>query len=203
VVHGFLVRHGLADEFRLNIEANHATLSGHSFHHEIAYAVANGILGSIDANRGDYQNGWDTDQFPNSVDELTLAIYEILRGGGLTAGGFNFDAHLRRQSIDRTDLFHGHIGGIDVLAQALLAAAAMVEDGSLEKMRQGRYAGWAGELGTSITSGKATFEDLERKVATGAINPKPVSGRQELLENLVNRHVWASGNAPGGKGKAG
>jgi xylose isomerase len=204
VVHGFLVRHGLADEYRLNIEANHATLSGHSFHHEIAYAVANGILGSVDANRGDYQNGWDTDQFPNSVDELSLAMYEILRGGGLTTGGFNFDAHMRRQSIDRTDLFHAHIGGIDTLAQALLAAAAMVEDGSLEKLRQERYAGWAGELGKSITSGKATFEDLERKVATGAINPKPVSGRQELLENLVNRHVWASGDAPGrGTGKAG
>ena len=204
IVHGFLVRHGLADEFRLNIEANHATLAGYSFHHEIAYAVANGMLGSVDANRGDYQNGWDTDQFPNSVDELSLAMYEILRGGGLTSGGFNFDAHMRRQSVDRTDLFHAHIGGIDTLAQALLVAAAMVENGSLEKMREARYAGWAGELGKSITSGKATFDDLEQKVAAGGIDPKPVSGRQELLENLVNRQIWASGNAPrGGTGKAG
>ncbi|MFI5259978.1 MAG: xylose isomerase [Candidatus Limnocylindrales bacterium] len=187
VVHGFLVRHDLAGEYRLNIEANHATLSGHSFHHEIAYAVANGILGSIDANRGDYQNGWDTDQFPNSVDELALAMYEIVRDGGLTTGGFNFDAKLRRQSLARTDLFHGHIGGIDTLARALLAAAALVEDGALEKMREERYAGWAGSLGRSILTGGVTLEDLERRVTAGQIDPKPVSGRQELLENLVNR----------------
>ena len=112
-VHGFLERYDLVDEYKVNIEGNHATLAGHSFHHEVAYAVANGIFGSIDANRGDYQNGWDTDQFPNSVDELSLAMYEILRGGGFTTGGFNFDTKLRRQSMDRTDLFHGHIGGID------------------------------------------------------------------------------------------
>jgi xylose isomerase len=191
VVHGFLVRHGLADEFRLNIEANHATLAGHSFHHEIAYAVANGVLGSIDANRGDYQNGWDTDQFPNSVDELSLAMYEILRGGGLGAGGFNFDAKLRRQSVARNDLFHAHIGGIDTLARALLVAAAMVEDGTLQRLRDERYAGWAGDLGKSILSGSASLEDLERRVAAGEIDPRPVSGRQELLENLVNRHIWA------------
>jgi xylose isomerase len=192
VVHGFLVRHDLAGEYRLNIEANHATLAGYSFHHEIAYAVANGILGSIDANRGDHQNGWDTDQFPNSVDELSLAMYEILRGGGLTNGGFNFDAKLRRQSMARTDLFHGHIGGIDTLAQALLIGAAMVENGTLERLREERYAGWAGKLGTSILSGGATLEDLERRVASGEIDPKPVSGHQELLENLVNQHVWAA-----------
>jgi xylose isomerase len=192
IVHGFLVRHDLAGEYRLNIEANHATLSGHSFQHEIAYAVANGILGSIDANRGDYQNGWDTDQFPNSVDELSLAMYEILRGGGLTTGGFNFDAKLRRQSLARADLFHGHIGGIDTLARALLVAAAMIEDGTLERLRDERYSGWAGELGTSILSGGATLDDLEHRVATGEIDPKPVSGRQELLENLVNQRIWAS-----------
>jgi xylose isomerase len=192
VVHGFLVRHDLAGEYRLNIEANHATLSGHSFHHEIAYAVANGILGSIDANRGDYQNGWDTDQFPNSVDELSLAMYEILRGGGLTTGGFNFDAKLRRQSLARTDLFHGHIGGIDTLAQALLVAAAMVENGTLERLREERYAGWAGKLGTSILSGGVSLEELERRVAAGEMDPKPVSGRQELLENVVNQQIWAA-----------
>jgi xylose isomerase len=192
IVHGFLVRHDLAGEYRLNIEANHATLSGHSFQHEIAYAVANGILGSIDANRGDYQNGWDTDQFPNSVDELSLAMYEILRGGGLTTGGFNFDAKLRRQSLARADLFHGHIGGIDTLARALLAAAAMIENGTLERLREERYSGWAGELGTSILSGGVTLDDLEHRVATGEIDPKPVSGRQELLENLVNQQIWAA-----------
>ncbi len=196
IVHGFLVRHGLEDEFRLNIEANHATLSGHSFHHEIAYAVANGMLGSIDANRGDYQNGWDTDQFPNSVDELALAMYELLQGGGLTSGGFNFDAKLRRQSVARTDLFHAHIGGIDTLAQALLVAADMVELGTLKRLREERYAGWAGELGTAILSGGVTLEELERRLAKGKIDPKPVSGGQELLENLVNQQIWAADRRP-------
>jgi len=192
IVHGFLVRHDLAGEYKLNIEANHATLAGYSFHHEIAYAVANGILGSVDANRGDYQNGWDTDQFPNSVDELALAMYEILRGGGLTTGGFNFDAKLRRQSLDRTDLFHGHIGGIDTLAQALVIAAAMIEKGAIERMREERYAGWAGELGAAILSGGLTLAELEARVAKGGIEPKPVSGKQELLENLVNQQIWAA-----------
>ena len=191
-VHGFLVRNGLADEYRLNIEANHATLSGHSFQHEIAYAVANGMLGSVDANRGDWQNGWDTDQFPNSVDELSLVMFEILRGGGLTSGGFNFDAHLRRQSLDRTDLFHAHIGGIDTLAKALLVGAQMVESGKLQKLRDERYAGWAGELGTAIMSGKAGLDDLEKQVVDDKIEPKPVSGKQELLENIVNQAVWAA-----------
>ncbi len=194
-VHGFLVRHGLEKEFRVNIEANHATLAGHSFHHEVAYAVANGIFGSIDANRGDYQNGWDTDQFPNSVDELALALYEILRGGGFATGGFNFDAKLRRQSMDRTDLFHGHIGGIDTLARSLLAAAGMIEAGTIERMREDRYAGWSGALGRSITSGDATLADLEARVAAGEIDPKPVSGRQELLESIVNQQIWAADRA--------
>jgi xylose isomerase len=192
VVHGFLVRHGLAGEYRLNIEANHATLSGHSFHHEIAYAAANGMLGSVDANRGDYQNGWDTDQFPNSVDELALAMYEIVRSGGLSTGGFNFDAKLRRQSMARTDLFHAHIGGIDTLARALLVAANMVENGTLERMREERYAGWTGALGESILSGGVTLDDLERQVVMENIDPRPVSGQQELLENLVNQEVWST-----------
>ncbi len=191
-VHGFLVRHGLEGEYRMNIEANHATLAGHSFHHEVAYAVANGIFGSIDANRGDYQNGWDTDQFPNSVDELSLALYEIIRGGGFTTGGVNFDAKLRRQSMDRTDLFHGHIGGIDTLARSLLVAAGMIEGGALERLREDRYAGWADALGASILSGETSLEALERRVAAGEIDPRPVSGRQELLENLVNQEIWAA-----------
>jgi xylose isomerase len=190
-VHGFLVRNGLADEYRLNIEANHATLAGHSFHHEVAYAVAHGILGSIDANRGDPQNGWDTDQFPNSVDDLALPLYEILRGGGLATGGFNFDAKLRRQSMDRTDLFHAHIGGIDTLARALLVAADMVERGTLDAMREARYAGWAGQLGASILSGGASLEALAAKVEAGEIDPRPVSGRQELYENVVNQSTWS------------
>ena len=195
-VHGFLVRNGLEDEYRLNIEANHATLAGHSFHHEIAYAVANGILGSIDANRGDPQNGWDTDQFPNSVEDLALPLYEILRAGGFSTGGFNFDAKLRRQSIHRTDLFHAHIGGIDTLARALLAAADMLEAGTLARMVEARYAGWSGELGSAILGGGVTLADLAAKVEAGEIDPHPVSGRQELLESIVNQSIWAV-DAPG------
>ena len=196
-VHGFLVRHGLDGEYKVNIEANHATLAGHSFHHEVAYAVANGILGSVDANRGDEQNGWDTDQFPNSVDDLSLALFEILRAGGFGAGGlgtggFNFDAKLRRQSMDRLDLFHAHIGGIDTLARSLLVAADMVEQGTLDAMREARYAGWAGDLGRSILAGETSLAALAGQVAAGEIDPHPVSGRQELLENVVNRHIWAA-----------
>jgi xylose isomerase len=191
-VHGFLVRHGLEGEFKVNIEANHATLAGHSFHHEVAYAIAGGIFGSVDANRGDYQNGWDTDQFPNSVDELSLAMFEVLRAGGMGTGGFNFDAKLRRQSMDRVDLFHAHIGGIDTLARSLLAAADMVEEGTLDAMREARYAGWAGELGRSILAGDTSFESLAGRVAAGEIDPRPVSGRQELYENVVNRHIWVA-----------
>jgi xylose isomerase len=189
-VHGFLVRHGLEGEYRLNIEANHATLAGHSFHHEVAYAVANGILGSIDANRGDPQNGWDTDQFPNSVEDLALPLFEILRGGGIATGGFNFDAKLRRQSSDRTDLFHAHIGGIDTLARALLVAADMLEAGTLDAMREERYAGWSGALGKGILGGDLSLADLADRVESGTVDPQRRSGHQELLENVVNRHIW-------------
>jgi xylose isomerase len=190
-VHGFLARYGLDGEYNVNIEANHATLAGHSFHHEVAYAVANGIFGSIDANRGDPQNGWDTDQFPNSVDDLVMPLYEILKAGGLQQGGFNFDAKLRRQSSDRTDLFYAHIGGIDTLARALLAAAALVESGELAAMVEERYAGWSGPLGKGILAGELSLADLGDKVAAGEIAPAPVSGHQELHENVVNRHVWS------------
>ena len=191
-VHGFLVRNGLEGEYKANIEANHATLAGHSFHHEVAYAVANGVLGSIDANRGDPQNGWDTDQFPNSVEDLALPLYEILRGGGLAPGGFNFDAKLRRQSTDRTDLFHAHIGGLDTLARALLVAASMLEEDELGAQKDARYAGWDGELGQAILGGSLSLADLEARVADGSIDPARVSGGQERLENLVNRHLWAA-----------
>ena len=159
-------------------------------HHEVAYAIDNGVFGSIDANRGDPQNGWDTDQFPNSVEEMSLAMYEILRGGGFTTGGFNFDTKLRRQSLDRTDLFHGHIGAIDTLARSLLVAAQLLEEGALETARENRYAGWSKALGTQILEGSLSLADLERKVAEGEIDPTPVSGRQEQLENLVNRTLW-------------
>jgi xylose isomerase len=190
---GFLARHHLDAEFRLNLEANHATLAGHSFHHEVAYAASHGMLGSIDANRGDYQSGWDTDQFPNSVDELSLALYEILRAGGLTDGGFNFDTKLRRQSIDRNDLFHAHIGGVDTLARSLLVAAAMIERGDIERLREERYQGWSADLGRSILAGDLSLEAISKRVVDGEIDPQPASGRQELLENLVNREIWAIG----------
>jgi xylose isomerase len=192
VVHGFLARHGLDGEYKVNIEANHATLAGYSFHHEVAYAAAHGMLGSIDANRGDPQNGWDTDQFPNSVDDLVMPLYEILRAGGLGTGGFNFDAKLRRQSIDRSDLFHAHIGGLDTLAQALLAAAALVAEGTLASMKDTRYAGWERDLGRSILDGGTTLAALAARVEAGEIEPMRHSGEQELYENVVNRAVWQS-----------
>jgi xylose isomerase len=190
-VHGFLDRHDLADEYRVNIEVNHATLAGHSFHHEIATAIALGIFGSVDINRGDYQNQWDTDQFPNSVDELALALHEIVEAGGFTTGGFNFDTKLRRQSLDRTDLIHAHVGGMDTLARALLVAASMVERGTLREHREARYAGWSDGLGRSILDGDLSLDDLEARVAEG-LDPRPVSGRQELLENAVNQRIWAA-----------
>ena len=192
-VDAFLVRHGLADEYRVNIEVNHATLAGHSFHHEVAVALSRGIFGSVDINRGDYQNGWDTDQFPNSVDELAMAMAEILTAGGLSSGGFNFDAKLRRQSIDRNDLFHAHIGGIDTLARSLLVAADIVEAGELGRLREARYAGWNDELGVGILAGDLSLDDLATRVVDAGIEPTPVSGGQERLENLVNQRIWAAG----------
>lgn len=190
-VHGFLVNYDLVDEYRVNLEGNHATLAGHSFHHEVAYAVANGIFGSIDANRGDPQNGWDTDQFPNSVDELSLVLYEILKGGGFTTGGFNFDTKLRRQSLERVDLFHGHVGGIDTLARALLVAADLVQAGTLSNPKGARYEGWKGPLGSGILDASESLSSLAKKVEAGDIDPTPVSGRQEMLENRVNEAIWS------------
>jgi xylose isomerase len=189
-VHGFLERYDLLGELFVNIEGNHATLAGHSFHHEVAYAIDNGIFGSIDANRGDAQNGWDTDQFPNSVEEMSLVMYEIVRSGGFKTGGFNFDTKLRRQSSSRADLFHGHIGAMDTLAQSLLVAAQLIEDGTLEMARSARYEGWSMGLGAEILDGQTTLSDLEQRVTDGSIDPTPVSGSQEDLENLINRTLW-------------
>lgn len=186
-VYGFLKRYGLEKEVKVNIEANHATLAGHTFEHEIAMAGALGIFGSIDANRGDHQNGWDTDQFPNSVEELTIAMLEILRAGGFTTGGFNFDAKVRRQSMDPVDLFYGHIGGIDTVARGLLNAAALIEDGRLDAIKAERYAGWESDLGKEIAAlDLAGVADLAE---TRGLDPQPRSGRQERIENLLNRFV--------------
>ncbi len=185
----FLRKFGLEGEFKLNVEVNHATLAGHSFHHEIAYALANNALGSVDANRGDPQLGWDTDQFPNDVKEMMLAIAEILRAGGLGSGGFNFDAHLRRQSIDGADLFYAHIGGMDTLARALLAASDLLEDGPIDRFVAERYAAWETPRGRDIREGRLSLEDLWRGVTEGAADPQPVSGRQEYLEAILARYA--------------
>jgi xylose isomerase len=188
-IHGFLRQYGLEHEVKVNIEANHATLSGHSFEHEIATAVDLGIFGSIDMNRGDPQNGWDTDQFPNDVREITLALYYILQGGGFTTGGNNFDAKVRRQSIDPVDLFHGHIGAIDVLARGLLNAAAMSAGGELEAFVSERYAAWRTEPGLALLNGPQSLAAIADAAVAEGILPKPRSGRQEYLENLVSRYT--------------
>jgi xylose isomerase len=187
-VYAFLLEHGLEKEIQLNIEVNHATLAGHSFQHEIAFAAAHDILGSVDINRGDPQLGWDTDQFPNSVEEVSLALYALLQAGGLTTGGFNFDAKLRRQSVDPMDLFHAHVGGVDTLAQGLLVAESMIDDGELARRVEERYAGWASDLGESILKGSTDLVGLSELALEQELDPKPVSGRQEALENLVNRY---------------
>jgi xylose isomerase len=189
-VHAFFQQYGLSsDDFRVNIEANHATLAGHSFEHEVAYAIASGIFGSIDMNRGDPQLGWDTDQFPGDLNEMVLVLARIVAAGGFSTGGFNFDAKVRRQSIDPQDLFHAHVGGMDILARALLIADRMLADGKLQAFVDERYAGWKEGLGREILDGKLTLAQLSDRVLAGKIDPKPRSGRQEQLENLVNRYL--------------
>ncbi|WP_163849310.1 xylose isomerase [Pseudooceanicola aestuarii] len=184
---GFLRKYGLESEVKLNIEQGHAILAGHSFEHELALAVSEGMLGSIDMNRNDYQSGWDTDQFPNNVPEVALAYYHILKGGGFTQGGTNFDAKLRRQSIDAEDLIAAHVGGMDVCARGLKAAAAMIEDGGLDAALAERYAGWdTAEAKAMLDSDLAT---IAQRVEREGIAPQPRSGRQEILENYVNRFV--------------
>jgi xylose isomerase len=189
-VYGFLKQYGLEQEIKLNIEANHATLAGHSFQHEIATAAALGIFGSIDANRGDPQNGWDTDQFPNSVEDLTLAMYEILKAGGFVNGGFNFDAKVRRQSLDPIDILHGHVGAIDVLALALKSAVRLVERDEVQGFKTQRYAGWHNDLGRRMLGGDMTLAQVAEHAFVNEFNPQPVSGRQEWLENRVNAAIF-------------
>lgn len=187
-VFGFLAKYGLEKEVKVNIEANHATLSGHSFEHEIATANALGIFGSLDMNRGDPQLGWDTDQFPNNVPETAVALYHVLKGGGFTTGGCNFDAKVRRQSLDAVDLVHGHIGGIDVVARALLVAERMMSEGRLQHALETRYAGWNTAFGQEILEGKTSLDALADRVLENNRDVAPVSGRQEMLENLVNQY---------------
>jgi xylose isomerase len=188
-VYGLLCRAGLEKEVKVNIEVGHAFLAGHSFEHEIATANALGIFGSIDMNRNDLQSGWDTDHFPNNAPEAMLAMYHILKGGGFTTGGTNFDAKLRRQSLDAEDLLIAHIGGMDILAQGLKAAAAMIADGTFDAFVSDRYSGWNGPEAAKMLSGGVSLSEIADRVHSAGIDPQPRSGRQEYLENLVNRFL--------------
>jgi xylose isomerase len=188
-VHGFLRTYGLEREIKVNIEQNHALLAGHTFEHEIALAQALGVFGSIDMNRGDEMLGWDTDQFPNNLSQVALALYYILGGGGFTTGGLNFDAKIRRQSIDPDDLVIGHAGAMDLCARALLVAEKMIEDGALADQLRRRYHGWQEELGKKILGGKSSLDELAALVDKKSLDPQPRSGRQEALEALVNSYL--------------
>ena len=187
-VAGFLRQYDLMDDFKLNIEVNHATLASHTFDHELAVAAGQGLLGSIDANRGDYQNGWDTDQFPNNVYELTEAMLVILQAGGLQGGGVNFDAKTRRNSTDLEDIFYAHIGGMDAFARALKAADKILSSSKYGEMRKDRYSSFDSGKGADYENGNLTLEQLaELGVQQG--EPKMTSGRQELFENILNQYV--------------
>jgi xylose isomerase len=184
----FLREHDLMDDFKLNIEVNHATLAHHTFQHELQVAADAGMLGSIDANRGDYQNGWDTDQFPNNLYELTESMLVILQAGGFKNGGVNFDAKTRRNSTDLIDVFHAHIGGMDTFARSLLIAQAILEDGEYTQIRKDRYSSFDSGKGKAFEQGKLTMEDLA-KLATKNGEPAQISGRQEYVENLINKFI--------------
>jgi xylose isomerase len=186
--YAFLQKYDLVDHLKLNIEANHATLAGHSFQHELQFCVDNGILGSVDANRGDTMLGWDTDQFPTDIYDTTLAMYIILKGGGFTTGGLNFDAKVRRQSIDPEDLFHAHIGAMDAFARGLKNAAAMIKGKKFDRALAQRYAGWNRALGKKIEKGQVGFKELEAYTLKNG-EPTIQSGRQEMLENLLNDYI--------------
>ena len=185
---GFLRQFDLLNDFKLNIEVNHATLAGHTFQHELQVAADTGTLGSIDANRGDYQNGWDTDQFPNSVNELAEAMLVILEAGGFGGGGINFDAKIRRNSTDPADLFYAHIGGMDTFARALIVADNILNKSDYKKIRTNRYASFDTGKGAEFEAGKLTLEDL-RAYAIENGEPKTISGQQEYLENIINRFI--------------
>ena len=187
-VAGFLRQYDLMDDFKLNIEVNHATLAGHTFQHELQVAADAGLLGSIDANRGDYQNGWDTDQFPNNIYEITEAMLVVLQAGGLQGGGINFDAKIRRNSTDPNDLFYAHIGGADIFARGLIIADTIMQKSDYNKIRQERYASFDSGKGKAFEKGELSLEDL-RTYAIENGEPATISGRQEYIENLINRYI--------------
>jgi len=186
--YAFLQKYDLLDHFKINVEANHATLAGHSFHHELEYCVDNDLLGSIDANRGDKLIGWDTDQFPTDIYDTTLCMHTLLKMGGFKTGGLNFDAKLRRQSVDPVDLFYAHIGGMDAFARGLKAAVKLREEGRMEALVAARYASWDGDLGRRIRAGEVTFEALETHAHAKNLTQVD-SGRQERLENILNEVI--------------
>lgn len=183
----FLRSHGLIDHFKLNIEANHATLAGHTFEHELAVAAAAGKLGSMDVNRGDLLLGWDTDQFPTDLYATVYAMLEVLAAGGLGSGGMNFDAKVRRGSFEPVDLFHAHIGGMDAFARGLIVASTIIEDGFLEDFKKLRYSSWDG-AGAAALAGNSSLDECERFIRAHG-EPEVVSGRQEYLENLINNFI--------------
>jgi xylose isomerase len=185
---GFLLKYDLINDFKLNIEVNHATLAGHTFQHELQVAADSGLLGSIDANRGDTQNGWDTDQFPNDINELTQSMLIILEAGGFQGGGINFDAKIRRNSTDPADLFYAHVGGMDIFARALITADSILQKSDYKKIRADRYASFDTGKGKAFEEGKLTLEDL-RAYAIEHGEPAKTSGKQEFLENLINRFI--------------
>ncbi len=187
-VFGFLKQFGLEEEVKVNLEANHALLAGHSFEHEISTAANLGILGSLDINRGDPLLGWDTDQFPNDLQSMTLAMFYVIKAGGLGKGGMNFDAKIRRQSIDAEDLIHAHIGGIDLCARAFLTAARLFEEGQLAREVAARYAGWDTPQGRAMLNGELSLAEIATRAEAEDLTTTPRSGRQERLENLVSRY---------------
>ena len=186
---GFLQKYGLQDDFKLNIEVNHATLAQHTFEHELTVAANDNMLGSIDANRGDYQNGWDTDQFPNNIEETARAMMVFLKAGGLQGGGVNFDAKIRRNSTDLEDLFHAHIGGADTFARGLLVADKVLNDPAFTSIVDGRYASFDTGQGSAFEQGKLSLTDLFDAATNTPATIKPRSGKQEYLENILNNHI--------------
>jgi len=185
---GFLRQYGLEKDFKMNIEVNHATLAGHTFAHELRMAGDNGFFGSIDANKGDYQNGWDTDEFPTNIYEVTEAMIEIIQAGGFVTGGINFDAKTRRNSTDLEDIFIAHISGMDVFARALIIADKILKESDYLKIRKQRYSSYDSGKGADYEAGKLTFENL-RDIAAEVGEPKQISGKQEMLEQLINCYI--------------
>ncbi len=185
---GFLRQYDLLNDFKINIEVNHATLAGHTFQHELQVAADAGMLGSMDANRGDYQNGWDTDQFPNNINELAEAMLVVIEAGGLAGGGINFDAKIRRNSTDPADLFYAHIGGMDAFARSLIVADDILQKSDYKKIRTERYASFDSGKGKEFENGKLSLEDM-RAYAVENGEPAVISGKQEYLENIVNRYI--------------